>query len=112
MVIALSINAFAQKDKLPKDQEIRIPDTHIKPDAVKVGETVCVFPVIPTKERHVWVSPKDFSRGVNCTFSATRIKGGWLLDLKGIRIQALESTDAELQSYGWVRMTEIKGAKP
>jgi hypothetical protein len=96
-------------DTIPKSA-IHISDDHdIDPRSLKVGQSACVFPDYLTKERHIWVNPKNFYSSSLCIATVTKLANGWRINLQHIPevVSYEHATDSEVASLGWIRMTEI-----
>jgi hypothetical protein len=83
------------------------------PFLMKPGEYACVFPAGPSEEGHVWIDPSSFSFTDRCGFDrggfgflVQRTSSGWKIWLGKIKMWA-NGRDAELKSYGWIRMTDV-----
>lgn len=107
MLVLVGMAAAQGGDTLPKESEYHDASRRADPVNMKTGDYACVFGVGASVERHLWVSPDEFTFSPHCAMRAQKLKDGWKIWLLGIPIEVGPDEDAFYNRLGWIRFTEV-----
>jgi hypothetical protein len=116
IILTLLIGSFSIAFSIAQDT---VPDTHltvqdtINPLTAKVGDIACVYPVIPSVEKHVW-SPREAFKIKNCNMNALKAvkeSDGWRIYLKDPLVLHEEATDARCKGSNFIQFAHVSIVK-